>query len=158
MSGGRYELDRIIGRGGMALVFLARDREHDARVALKVLADNLSADPHLRERFRREADLGRRLSHPNVVSVLASGETDGRAFMVLEYVDGGNLAEELLRAGPLPRSGSQRSGLRPQPVSPMPTSAGSSTATSSRRTSCLPGTARSRCPTSVSRGQSTAPD
>ncbi len=102
MSGGRYELDGIVGRGGMALVFLARDRETDARVAVKLLADNLSADPHLRERFRREADLGKRLSHPNVVRVLASGETDGRAFMVLEYVDGGNLAEELLRAGPLP--------------------------------------------------------
>ncbi len=102
VSGGRYELDGVIGRGGMALVFLARDRERNTTVAVKLLADNLSADPHLRERFRREAELARRLSHPNVVRVLGSGETDGRAFMVLEYVESGNLAEELLRTGTLP--------------------------------------------------------
>jgi serine/threonine-protein kinase len=70
-------------------------------VAVKLLADNLSADPELRERFRREAELARRLSHRNVVRVLGSGETDGRAFIVLEYAEGGNLAEELVRTGPL---------------------------------------------------------
>ena len=85
----------------MALVYLARDRKLDSLVAVKLLADNLSADPELRERFRREAELARRLSHPNVVRVLGSGETDGRAFIVLEFVECGNLAEELARAGPL---------------------------------------------------------
>jgi serine/threonine-protein kinase len=87
----------------MALVYLARDRKLDSLVAVKLLADNLSADPELRERFRREAELARRLSHPNVVRVLGSGETDGRAFIVLEFVECGNLAEELARAGPLSR-------------------------------------------------------
>ena len=98
---GRYELGDVVGSGGMALVYRARDRDRDERVAVKVLADNLSADPELRQRFTREAELAERLSHPNVVEVLDSGETDGRAYIVLEYVDGPNLAEELHRAGPL---------------------------------------------------------
>jgi serine/threonine-protein kinase len=103
LCGDRYELRDVIGSGGMALVYLARDRKLDSMVAVKLLADNLSADPELRERFRREAELARRLSHPNVVRVLGSGETDGRAFIVLEFVECGNLAEELARAGPLSR-------------------------------------------------------
>lgn len=103
VCGDRYELRDVIGSGGMALVYLARDRKLDSLVAVKLLADNLSADPELRERFRREAELARRLSHPNVVRVLGSGETDGRAFIVLEFVECGNLAEELARAGPLSR-------------------------------------------------------
>jgi eukaryotic-like serine/threonine-protein kinase len=99
---GRYELESVLGRGGMALVYLAHDRETDKPVAVKLLADNLAADPELRLRFSREAQLAERLSHPNVVKVLDSGEADGRAFIVLEYVDGRNLAEELHRTGPLP--------------------------------------------------------
>jgi serine/threonine protein kinase len=99
---GRYELLGVVGRGGMALVFLARDHERDETVAVKLLADNLSADPDLRERFRREAAIAQRLSHPNIVRVLGSGETDGRAYIVLEYVDGGSLADELLRDGAPP--------------------------------------------------------
>lgn len=96
---GRYELGGVVGRGGMALVYLARDREHDRPVAVKVLADNLAVDPELRRRFTREAELAERLSHSNVVQVLDSGEADGRAYIVLEYVDGPNLAEELRRLG-----------------------------------------------------------
>jgi hypothetical protein len=102
VADGRYELLGVVGRGGMALVFLARDHERDETVAVKLLADNLSADSDLRERFRREAALAQRLSHPNIVRVLGSGETDGRAYIVLEYVDGGSLADELLRDGALP--------------------------------------------------------
>jgi serine/threonine protein kinase len=86
----------------MALCFVARDHERDEAVAVKLLADNLSVDPDLRERFRREAALAQRLSHPNIVRVLESGESDGRAYIVLEYVDGGSLADELVRNGPLP--------------------------------------------------------
>jgi serine/threonine-protein kinase len=85
----------------MALVYLARDRDEDRPVAVKLLADNLAADPELRRRFAREAELAERLSHPHVLRVLDSGETDGRAFIVFEYVDGRNLAEELAREGPL---------------------------------------------------------
>jgi len=98
---GRYELGKVVGSGGMALVYRARDRKHGRPVAVKLLADNLSADPELRQRFRREAELAERLSHPNVVAVLDAGEADGRAYIVLEYVDGPNLAEELRRAGRL---------------------------------------------------------
>jgi len=98
---GRYELGHVVGSGGMALVYRAHDRKRREQVAVKLLADNLSADADLRRRFRREAELAERLSHPNVVEVLDSGETDGRAYIVLEYVDGPNLAEELRRAGPL---------------------------------------------------------
>jgi len=98
---GRYELGSIVGSGGMALVYRARDRERDEPVAVKLLADNLTADPELRHRFTREAELAERLSHPNVVGVLDSGETDGRAYIVLEYVDGPNLAEVLREAGRL---------------------------------------------------------
>jgi serine/threonine-protein kinase len=85
----------------MALVYRAHDNECGQTVAVKLLADNLSADPDLRERFRREAELAQRLSHPNIVRVFESGESDGRAYIVLEYVDGGSLADELLRNGAL---------------------------------------------------------
>ncbi len=99
LDGGRYELQDVVGRGGMALVYRARDRDHGTPVAVKLLADNLAADPELRRRFAREAELAERLAHPNVVRVLGSGETDGRAFIVLEYVEGRNLADELRRLG-----------------------------------------------------------
>jgi serine/threonine-protein kinase len=98
---GRYRLEGVVGSGGMALVYRAIDREQEEPVAIKMLADNLAADPELRQRFAREAALAKRLSHPNVVRVLGSGEADGRAFIVLEYVDGRDLAEELRREGPL---------------------------------------------------------
>ena len=101
LDGGRYRLEGVVGHGGMALVYRAVDREHDEPVAIKVLADNLAADPELRQRFAREAALAGRLSHSNVVRVLGSGEADGRAFIVLEYVDGRDLAEELRREGRL---------------------------------------------------------
>ncbi len=99
LGSGRYELESVVGSGGMALVYKARDRRRGEPVAVKLLADNLSADPELRHRFTREAELAERLSHPNVVKVLDSGEADGRAYIVLEYVDGPNLAEELHRVG-----------------------------------------------------------
>ena len=98
---GRYELESVVGRGGMALVYVARDRKRGGCVAVKLLADNLAADPELRQRFRREAELAQRLSHPNVVRVLGSGESEGRAYIVFEYVGGPNLAEELRRVGRL---------------------------------------------------------
>ena len=136
LDGGRYRLEGVVGRGGMALVYRAVDREHDEPVAIKLLADNLAADPELRQRFAREAALAGRLSHPNVVRVLGSGEADGRAFIVLEYVDGRDLAEELRRErAARARRASPSSAPRPPPRSRTRTSAASSTATSSPRTS-----------------------
>jgi eukaryotic-like serine/threonine-protein kinase len=93
-GGGRYRLERPLGHGGMATVFLARDEELDRPVAIKVLAQHLAGDRAFRERFLREARLAARLSHPNVVSVYDAGEgEDGRPFIVMEYVPGRTLAE-----------------------------------------------------------------
>ena len=98
---GRYRVERSLGQGGMATVYLARDDELDRPVALKLLADNLAGDPTFRDRFEREARLAGRLSHPNVVRVFDVGESDGRPFIVMEYVEGDALADELARHGPL---------------------------------------------------------
>ena len=97
--GGRYRLERPLGHGGMATVYLAQDEELDRPVAIKLLAENLAGDTAFRERFLREARLAAGLSHPNVVRVYDAGETeDGRPFIVMEYVPGTTLAE----AGRLP--------------------------------------------------------
>jgi len=99
---GRYRLGRPLGSGGMAIVYLAHDRELDRVVAVKRLADNLSHDRSFRDRFLREAQLAAPLSHPNVVRVYDFGhDPDGRPFIVMEYVEGGSLAEALARDGAL---------------------------------------------------------
>lgn len=102
LAGGRYLLERRLGRGGMAEVVLARDTTLDRPVAVKLLADGPSGDPELRERFLREGRFAAQLSHPNVVRVYDTGEEDGRPYIVMELVDGASLAEELQRRGPLP--------------------------------------------------------
>jgi serine/threonine-protein kinase len=91
--GGRYLIERPLGHGGMATVYLAHDEELHRPVAVKLLAENLAGDAAFRERFLREARLAARLSHPNVVSVYDAGETeDGRPYIVMEYVPGSTLA------------------------------------------------------------------
>jgi eukaryotic-like serine/threonine-protein kinase len=95
----RYRLERPLGHGGMATVYLARDTDLDRPVAVKVLD---AADEGLRERFVREARLAARLSHPNVVSVFDAGEDGGRPYIVMEHVEGETVAELLARRGPLP--------------------------------------------------------
>src|SRR5207244_1793594 len=77
LEAGRYRIERRLGGGGMAVVYLARDEELDRPVAVKVLAENLAGDEAFRERFLREARMAARLSHPNVVSVFDAGEDDG---------------------------------------------------------------------------------
>jgi serine/threonine protein kinase len=101
LAGGRYALERPLGRGGMAEVMLARDTALDRDVAVKLLAERVRGDRDLRERFLREGRFAARLSHPNVVGVYDSGEEDGRPYLVMECVDGVSLAEELARRGPL---------------------------------------------------------
>jgi eukaryotic-like serine/threonine-protein kinase len=91
---GRYRLERPLGHGGMATVYLARDEELHRPVAIKLLAENLANDPAFRERFLREARLAARLSHPNVVSVYDAGEAeDGRPYIVMEHVPGKTFAD-----------------------------------------------------------------
>lgn len=86
----------------MAIVYLAHDRELDRVVAVKRLADNLAHDRSFRDRFLREAQLAARLSHPRLVRVYDFGhDPDGRPFIVMEYVEGGSLAEKLARDGVL---------------------------------------------------------
>ncbi len=98
----RYELEELVGSGGMSSVFKARDRLLDRNVALKILHEHHLDDAEYVERFRREARAVAQLSHPNIVTVIDRGEADGRQFIVFEYVDGENLKELLDRAGPLP--------------------------------------------------------
>jgi serine/threonine protein kinase len=98
LSAGRYRIERELGRGGMATVFLAHDGELERPVAVKLLAEHLAGDEDFRARFVREARLAGRLSHPNIVRVYDAGETDGRPFIVMEYVAGRSLAD----AGRLP--------------------------------------------------------
>ena len=98
---GRYEVERPLGHGAMAVVDLAHDVRLGRHVALKRLAENLSRDEELRARFLREARLAARLAHPNVVRIYDVGEDDDRPFIALEFVEGETLAELLAREGPL---------------------------------------------------------
>ena len=85
----------------MAVVYCARDHELDRDVAVNVLADHLASDVVFRKRFLRESRLAAKLSHPNIVGVYDGGETDGRPYIVMEYVEGVTLADELARRGRL---------------------------------------------------------
>ena len=103
VGGGRYRLERLLGGGGMAGVYLGRDMELDRPVAVKLLAENLAQDEAFRERFLREARLAARLSHPNVVAVYDAGETEhARPYIVMEQVEGRTLADVLRERGRLP--------------------------------------------------------
>ena len=98
----RYELEELVGTGGMSSVFRAHDRLLDRKVALKVLHQQYSDDAEYVERFRREARAVAALSHPNIVTVIDRGEHEGRQFIVFEYVDGENLKQLIERRGPAP--------------------------------------------------------
>ena len=95
----RYELSKRIGRGGMADVFLGRDRLLDRQVAIKVLFPEFAVDPNFVERFRREAQAAANLSHPNIVSVYDWGRHAGTYFIAMEYVHGRTLADILRTNG-----------------------------------------------------------
>ena len=98
----RYELEELVGTGGMSSVYRAHDRLLERDVALKILHEQFTADGDYVERFRREARAVAQLSHPNIVTVIDRGEQDGRQFIVFEYVDGENLKKLIEREGPLP--------------------------------------------------------
>ncbi len=102
-----YALDREIGRGGMATVYLARDLKHDRKVAIKVLRPELAA--HLgTERFLREVQLTANLQHPHIVAVYDSGEADGLLYYVMPYVEGESLRARLTREQQLPSADAVR--------------------------------------------------
>jgi len=100
--GGRYELEELVGSGGMSSVFKAHDTMLERNVALKILHEHHLDDEEYVERFRREARIVAQLSHPNIVTVIDRGQSDGRPFIVFEYVDGQTLNEMLSERGALP--------------------------------------------------------
>ena len=97
---GRYSLDRELGRGGMGIVYLARDVALERPVAIKLLPPALAAIPGFRERFLREARTAAALAHPHIVPIHAVEETQGLVFFVMDYVAGESLGDRIRRAGP----------------------------------------------------------
>lgn len=97
--GGQYALEREIGRGGMGIVYLARDLRLDRRVAIKTLPPHLAKDSIVGERFLREARTAGRLSHQNIVPIHRADELDGHTFFVMGFVDGESLAQRIRQRG-----------------------------------------------------------
>ena len=104
----QYDILRLLGRGGMGVVWLARERSLDRLVAIKVLAGADIGVGNVRERFRREARIAARLVHPNIVPLHAFGETPDALYFAMGYVEGESLATRLEREGRLPRPAAQR--------------------------------------------------
>ena len=105
---GEYSLERELGRGGMGVVYLARDVQLDRDVAIKVLPTHLAIAAEARERFVREARTAAGLSHPHIVPIHRVGEAGGFVFFVMSYVQGETLGERLRTRGPLPPADATR--------------------------------------------------
>ncbi len=101
---GRYSIDRELGRGGMGIVYLAREVHLDRLVAIKLLPPERGREPGFRDRFIREARLAAKLSHPNIIPIHAVEETGGFVYYVMAFVDGETLANRVRTRGPLPSS------------------------------------------------------
>ena len=104
---GSYAIERELGRGGMATVFLAQDLKHKRPVALKVLLPELTASIGA-VRFNREIEIAARLQHPHILTVLDSGEAAGQLWFTMPYVDGQSLRDRLLKEEQLPVGDSLR--------------------------------------------------
>ena len=98
---GRYQVDAVIGDGGMARVYRAYDTRLGRTVALKILREQFAAEDQFIERFNQEARLAARLSHPNIIGVYDVGVDQGRYFIVMEYVQGENLKQVIVREAPM---------------------------------------------------------
>ncbi|HCO02110.1 MAG TPA: hypothetical protein DIT48_01860, partial [Actinobacteria bacterium] len=96
-----YRIEQILGRGGMGVVYLAEDVTLKRKVALKVLSNDLAADPAFRERFVRESQLAASLEHPNVLPIYEAGDQDGELFIAMRFVGGSDLRKLLDERGPL---------------------------------------------------------
>ena len=97
--GDRYAIERELGSGGMATVYLAEDRKHRRKVALKVFRPELAAVLGA-ERFLREIEIAAQIEHPHVLTLIDSGEADGLLYYVMPYVKGESLRARLAREGP----------------------------------------------------------
>src|SRR4051812_29692997 len=102
---GQYEIEREIGRGGMGVVYLARDLRLDRMVAIKTLPPAMQGDATVRERFLREARTAARLNHPNIVPIHRADEVGGQVFFVMGFVDGDSLAAKITSEPLSPRDG-----------------------------------------------------
>ncbi len=100
---GPYEVQSLVGAGGMGEVYRARDARLNRTVALKILSSQVAADPGRRQRFEQEARAASALNHPNIVSVYDIGEQDGLAYIVSELIEGESL-RDVIKRGPLPLS------------------------------------------------------
>jgi serine/threonine protein kinase len=96
-----YRVEAFISRGGMAVVYRAHDRRLGRRVALKLLAPELSQNERFQQRFLRESRLAASLDHPNIIPIYEAGESSGLLYIVMRYVDGSDLQAVLDRDGPL---------------------------------------------------------
>ena len=105
---GRYSIERELGRGGMGVVYLAREVHLDRLVAIKLLPPDRASIPALRERFLREARSAAKLSHPNIIPIHAVDEVHGFVFFVMAFVEGITLAERVRTRGPLPSAEASR--------------------------------------------------
>jgi serine/threonine protein kinase len=99
---GQYRLERRLGGGGMAVVYLARDERLDRPVALKVLAPVLAEDEAFRKRFIRESRAAAAVEDPHIIPVFEAGEADGMLYIAMRYVPGGDVRTMVRRDGPLP--------------------------------------------------------
>lgn len=98
---GQYQILREVGRGGMGIVFLARDLKLERLVAIKTLPPTLAADPVIRARFLREARTAAALAHPNIVPIHRADDINGTVFFVMGFVDGPSMAQLIRDGGPL---------------------------------------------------------
>ncbi len=99
---GGYRLERVVGRGGMGVVYRARQLSLERPVALKLISPACSEDPEFRERFERESRLAAAVDHPSVVPVFAAGQDQGLLFIAMRLVEGADLERLVQRSGPLP--------------------------------------------------------
>jgi serine/threonine-protein kinase len=97
----QYAVERVLGAGGMAIVFLARDHKHQRPVAIKVLKPEVAASIGS-DRFLREIQIAAQLQHPHILPLYDSGSADGLIYYVMPFVDGESLQERIARDGPLP--------------------------------------------------------
>src|SRR4051794_19426702 len=108
MEMGPYELAEVVGRGGMSIVYRGHHRLTGQVVAVKVLDAELAADPVVLRRFEQEFQAACRLRHPHIVEGLDFGVHDGRPYLVMEFVAGGDLNQRVRTRGRLPEADAVR--------------------------------------------------
>lgn len=147
-----YRIEREIGRGGMAVVYRARDLRLDRTVALKLLAPELARNDVFRRRFTHESRTAAAIDHPHIVPVFEAGEADGILYIAMRYVEGSDLRHLLDREDPCRPAPRCASPCRWPRHSTPPTSTAWSTGTSSPATSWSPA-----APTATTPSTSTSP-